>query len=340
MLGIVFVLPEIIFLLSFGSPPEGRVRHIDVYFHTLIYIVAFYVNYFLLIDKLLFRKKVFVYIIVALLFVAVMVLVGQGVHGIVDRLTGFDRPRPAPRGNGFFTLGIMMREYVMIILTTALSVALKLGFRWAKIEKMKERVAAEQREMELHNLKNQLNPHFLFNTLNNIYALTAIDPEKAQNAIHRLSKLLRYTLYENEEKEVTLDKELLFMQNYIELMKLRLSENSTLEVEIYDGPTRGLTIAPLMFISLVENAFKHGMSGSRPSFIRIRIALDGDTVSCHVENSLFPKKETDKSGSGIGLSNLTKQLSMLYEGRFYYNAIAIGDRYVAELSINLSKSEQ
>lgn len=340
VLCIVFILPDVFFSMSRGSRAI-EYRHLSIYSHTLIFIITFYINYFLFIDRLLFRRKVLLYIATALLFALAMTVVEQFVHKGLMMLSGEMPPkRRGPEMNGFFFLGLMSRDYVMLILTTGLSVALKMGLRWANIEKMKERMLSEQREMELKNLKNQLNPHFLFNTLNNIYALTAIDSEKAQNAIHQLSKMLRYTLYENEDKEVTLEKELRFIESYIELMKLRLSEHNKLTVGIYNGPTNSLTIAPMMFIPLIENAFKHGGSGSKPSLIVVRISLDGTTVCCHVENSNFPKKDSDKSGSGIGLTNLSRQLSLLYDGRHSYSATIIGDRYVAELSITLSNPQQ
>ena len=270
-----------------------------------------------------------------------MVVAGSYSHIVSDKLLGVAPPphRRGHHGGGLFIVSIMMRDYVMLILTIGLSVALKMGLRWTRIEKLNERIITERKDMELRNLKNQLNPHFLFNTLNNIYALTAFDTEKAQNAIHQLSKLLRYTLYESDGTQVTLDKELQFIRSYINLMALRLSDNTRLTVSIHDGGTNGLEIAPMMFISLVENAFKHGVSAGSESFIDIRITLDGNRICCHVENSLFPKQESDKSGSGIGLANLQRQLELLYPESHDYSAAAIGDRYVAELSITLNATK-
>lgn len=305
VLTIVFILPEVIFTAAMGQRAKFGPRRFDIYIHTVMYIITFYVNYFILIDRLLFKKRTWLYLVVAALFI----------------------------------VSIMMRDYVMLILTIGLSVALKMGLRWTRIEKLNERIITERKDMELRNLKNQLNPHFLFNTLNNIYALTAFDTEKAQNAIHQLSKLLRYTLYESDGTQVTLDKELQFIRSYINLMALRLSDNTRLTVSIHDGGTNGLEIAPMMFISLVENAFKHGVSAGSESFIDIRITLDGNRICCHVENSLFPKQESDKSGSGIGLANLQRQLELLYPESHDYSAAAIGDRYVAELSITLNATK-
>ena len=198
---------------------------------------------------------------------------------------------------------MMTRDYVMLILTIGLSVALKMGLRWTRIEKLNERIITERKDMELRNLKNQLNPHFLFNTLNNIYALTAFDTEKAQNAIHQLSKLLRYTLYESDGTQVTLDKELQFIRSYINLMALRLSDNTRLTVSIPDGGTNGLEIAPMMFISLVENAFKHnGIAREKP--LKISIVTDGESIK--VSNTLIPKNSLAPS-TGMGLKYIREQ---------------------------------
>lgn len=341
VLTIVFILPEVIFTATMGQRAKFGPRRFDIYIHTVMYIITFYVNYFILIDRLLFKKRTWLYLVVAALFAALMVVASSYSHIVIDKLLGVTPPphRRGHHGGGLFIVSMMTRDYVMLILTIGLSVALKMGLRWTRIEKLNERIITERKDMELRNLKNQLNPHFLFNTLNNIYALTAFDTEKAQNAIHQLSKLLRYTLYESDGTQVTLDKELQFIRSYINLMALRLSDNTRLTVSIHDGGTNGLEIAPMMFISLVENAFKHGVSAGSESFIDIRITLDGNRICCHVENSLFPKQKSDKSGSGIGLANLQRQLELLYPESHDYSAAAIGDRYVAELSITLNATK-
>lgn len=336
---IVFILPEIIFSAAFEHRPMSN-RHIEVYFHTTLYIAVFYINYFILIEKLLFRKKTVAYIVVTLLFSFGIVLIMMFSHPIISAIFGDDRNalRPPKFDDGkIFVLGRMVRDFTMTILTIGLSIAVKLSLRWNKIENMKKQIIADQRETELSNLKNQLNPHFLFNTLNNIYALISIDSDKAQTAVHQLSKMLRYTLYENE-KEVDLDKELQFMRNYIELMKLRLSKNNKLTVDIYDKPTNGLKIAPLLFISLVENAFKYGVRGSEDSKISISITLEESTVCCHIENSYFPQNIPESNSSGIGMTNLKRRLSLLYNDNYSLTSSVVDNSYIAELTINLTNT--
>ena len=190
-------------------------------------------------------------------------------------------------------------------------------------------------EAELKSLRNQLNPHFLLNTLNNIYALIAFDTDKAQQAVQELSRLLRYVLYDNQEKYVPLCKEVGFICNYIELMRIRLPRHVRLDVSLPENPSHTL-VAPLLFISLVENAFKHGVSNDRPSFIDIDIREEEGVLACRIENSFFPKSEADRSGSGIGLANLCRRLEMIYPGRYEMKYGQHGDTYETLLRINLT----
>lgn len=329
---IVFILPEVIFNTAMEQRHQ-QPQHIAVYIHALTYLFVFYLNYFVLIDKLLFRKKVLLYVATALLLSAIMVFLTPILHQFTDPPQ--PHPHHEPESGNIFILGIMLRDFAMMILTTGLSVAIRMGLRWNKIERQNRQIISEQKEMELANLKNQLNPHFLFNTLNNIYALIAINQDKAQDAVHRLSKMLRYMLYENG-KEVPLEEELQFLRNFIELMKLRLNDNNHLTISIPDKEADGLAIAPLLMMTLVENAFKHGISGSKPSEISIIITIDRTMVTCHTENSLFPKPDNDKKNSGIGIANMQKRLDMIYHGRYSYQYGNDGSKYTATLSIDLS----
>ena len=165
-------------------------------------------------------------------------------------------------------------------------------------------------------LFRSLNPHFLLNTLNNIYALIAFDTDKAQTAVQELSRLLRHVLYDNQQNFVTLDKEMDFIRNYIELMRIRLSANVTVETKIDVRPDSRTEIAPLIFISLIENAFKHGISPTEPSFIRIHFSESPGEIYCEITNSYHPKSMADKSGSGIGLEQVRKRLELTYPGHY------------------------
>lgn len=195
-----------------------------------------------------------------------------------------------------------------------------------------ERGAAENAEAELAWLKNQLNPHFLFNTLNNISSLVQIDQDTAQERIGQLSDLLRYTLYESNHELVPVEGEIEFMSNYIELMRLRCNELATVEVDLRIPP-KPMRIVPLLFISLIENAFKHGVNSRKSSFVRIRFKAEGDDLVFTCENSDHPKPDVNRSGSGIGLENLRRRLDLAYPGRYRYDQALRENSYFVQITL-------
>ena len=295
----------------------------------------FYINYIWLIKRFLFRRETRWFLLCnVLLILAVMGLVHLCMtYAIPDQMIGppHAHPRPLRDVIGFYLINVMIYSLV-----AGLSVAIRMTNGWYQVEANQRELERERAEAELSNLKSQLNPHFLFNTLNNIYSLIAFSPEKAQEAVHDLSRLLRYVLYESNQPLVPIEKDLDFLRNYIELMRIRLPRQVNLQTDI-EVATPGLMIAPLLFISLVENAFKHGVSNSQPSFIQITIRQAGDAVSCSIRNSYFPKSAGDKSGSGIGLSNLEKRLSLLYPECYHFTYGKEGENYVAHLVIHKIK---
>lgn len=362
VIAFIFVLPEV--ASSFGHELPKI-----AFLHTLVYVAVFYINYFLFIDKLLFRRHgtiMFTIVNLAIIAAYASVLynfyddliptrehIMQGIeaekgpfgnHGLkpdplLDQRPIHEQRDPAPmlgdsplaRMSGFFP-----RELILLILSICLSVALKMSEKWRLLSDIERRMLTERRENELQNLKNQLNPHFLFNTLNNIYALIGVSQPKAQQAVHDLSVMLRYVLYEDNSRFVPLERDLIFVKKYIELMRLRLNKLVTLTVDIDESQVSGLRIAPLMFISLVENAFKHGVSTTIPTMISISIRVENGHVNCHVENSYFPKGDSDRSGSGVGIANLERLLSLLYPGSYTYNKGCSEGMYIADLTIDLT----
>ena len=257
-------------------------------------------------------------------------------HEIFRLYVMTDLPRKGDGHHGPPAYFFLMWNFMLLALTVALSVAIKMTGNWYRTEAEKQEIEKERTQAELKNLKSQLNPHFLFNTLNNIYALIQLNPPQAQYAVHSLSHLLRYVLYDNNQNLISLDKEFAFMKNYIELMSLRLSSDQVkLNIDIPDDG-RGYMVAPLLFITLIENAFKHGVSPSEKSFVSIAFRItEADTLVCTIENSYFPKDDHDRSGSGIGLDNLRKRLNLIYPNRHILRTERLGDRYMSQLIINL-----
>ena len=311
---------------------EDYVRSIIV---PLSFMSTLYINYIWLIKRFLFRREPRWFLLCnVLLILTMMALVHPCMtYAIPDQMMKYPHPRPLRDEIGFHAINVAIYSLV-----TGLSVAIRMTNGWYQAEANQRELERERAEAELSNLKSQLNPHFLFNTLNNIYSLIAFSPEKAQEAVHDLSRLLRYVLYESNQPLVPIEKDLDFLRNYIELMRIRLPRHVDLQTDI-EAATPGVMIAPLLFISLVENAFKHGVSNSQPSFIQITIRQAGDAVSCSIRNSYFPKTAGDKSGSGIGLSNLEKRLSLLYPECYHLAYGKEGENYVAHLVIHKIKSD-
>lgn len=331
--GIVAFFP-LIFMYSEGE--RAVVRYLDFSLPIIFLMAVFYTNYFLIISRYLFNKKLLQFFIANFfLFVICLVLLSflrqyffDAYYAKLETLKHFP-----PRANMRNVL--LFRDIVSMGLTVGLATAIKMTTQWYHSQAEQKELEKLHIESELINLKHQLNPHFLFNTLNNIYSLISINQENAQNAVHQLSNLIRYVLYESDQPVVQLSKDLKFTANYIKLMSLRLPSHVTLETDIMQAD-EGITIAPLLFISLAENAFKHGVSPDLPSFISIQINMtSADTLECSVENSNFPKPESDKSGSGIGLSNLRRRLELCYPSAFELNTEDKGESYVSTLRLKI-----
>lgn len=289
---------------------------------------VFYINYFVLVPRYLCKSKTGEFIFTNLIIILI-ITAGQRIWSNLF----FPPPpplRPTPPEWIFF-----LRDMSNLIFTAVLSAAIRMSSSLKEAETARREAERERTEAELSNLRNQLNPHFLLNTLNNIYALTAFDTEKAQQAIQELSRLLRYLLYDNQQNFVPLQKEIDFIENYIKLMKIRIPGNVEVYTEFNISNNSQTKVVPLIFISLIENAFKHGISPTEKSFIHIQIAEEKERIICKIENSNFPKNDNDKSGSGIGLEQVQKRLNLLYSGKYQWNKGVSDDlkTYVSYLTI-------
>lgn len=188
-------------------------------------------------------------------------------------------------------------------------------------------------EYELNFMKQQLSPHFLFNTLNNISSLISIDPKLAEKSMSKLSQLLRVTLYQTEDKFITLKEELDILEKYADLEKLRHDENFefTFEKNLSDSAS---LIEPLLLMPLLENAMKHCVNPNGKSFAHVIIRQDGSNLYVRMENSNFPRKSHNDVG-GLGLSTFTKRLNLLYKGNFTYETKVENETYICELNMTL-----
>ncbi|SHJ37306.1 sensor histidine kinase [Pseudozobellia thermophila] len=325
---VLFSMP---YILSYGQDPDINRLIAHFLIPMLFYAIIFYLNFFILIDKFLFPKKTLRFILINLVAIAFFMFLKEQIEDIffqdLARRPSSDNTKEGPPIKLF--LYVQMISYAAPVL---FSIAIKTTKQWMRTEAERKEAINFKLQTELQHLRYQLQPHFFFNSLNNIYSLVDISPEKAKSTIHSLSKLMRYLLYETKSETVPLSKEMEFMRKYIDLMRLRLTDKTRVEV---DFPTEGqhVQVVPLLFISLIENAFKHGVSAQEEGVISIKMTVENGIVSFSIKNKNFPKTETDRSGSGIGLQNLEKRLQLLYPGRHSFEKKVENGMYSVHLKI-------
>jgi len=220
-------------------------------------------------------------------------------------------------------VGVIVMFYYVILLL--------LGIIWI-IGQLKSVLALknETSKNELLHLQSQVSPHFFFNTLNNLYGLVGKDAKKAQDLILKLSDMMRYSIYEGEREFVTLEEEVAYLKNYIELHKMRY--HKTIDVQfVVETKKEGLQVRPLLFILLLENAFKHGVENLRENaFVHIELTADENQISFSVTNNFDVSEITDESG--IGLKNLKRRLELAYPEKHSLSLKREDDIYQAQLS--------
>ena len=330
---VIFGMP--LFVTSPDRPLMTGSEYLRFLLVPLSFMVVFYTNYFRLIERHLFTRHPGRFLGCNLMLITVVIV-------LLHLFFRYILPPPdlagmrmrMPEHPWQHAVRFFAGNAILYLLVVAVSVAIRMTGSWYKAETARQQLEHSRTEAELQNLKSQLNPHFLFNTLNNIYSLIQIDTSRAQQAVHDLSRMLRYVLYDSSHPAVPLSAEINFLRDYIELMRIRLPRHVEVGVSLPEEPSP-TPVAPLLFISLIENAFKHGTSNDRPSFIRIDIHERGGELVCRIRNSCFPKTASDRSGSGIGLKNLSKRLEMIYPQRHTFEYGERGGTYTALLRIKL-----
>jgi sensor histidine kinase YesM len=217
-----------------------------------------------------------------------------------------------------------------------LMVPLKLSIDWYEQQRMIQKIAVEKLQAEVNFLRSQVNPHFLFNILNNLYALTLKKSDLAPDMVLKLSDMMEYMLYDSDDVRVPLEKEISYLQNYIELEKIRCGDHSDIALQI-NGSPNGQEIAPLLLLPLVENAFKHGVGKqAEKAWLHGTLTLNPSAVEMTVENNK-PTVQARNPKGGIGLTNLRKRLELLYPGRYQLQTEDRLDTYKASLSISFAE---
>ena len=279
----------------------------------LLLMIVFYANYLYLAPKFFVAGK---HRYDLMINVVMLTSLGIFLHYWMSWVNDLFVPQVSWRSDDTIgTVAYILRDSLNLAVFAAGATALALARRWVTADQSLKESEAARAQAELANLRNQINPHFLLNTLNNIYALTAFDTAKAQETIQELSKMLRHILYDYQKPTIPLTDEIEFLQNYVNLMRIRLPQSMDVTFDIRQ-PLANVEVAPMILISLVENAFKHGISPTEKSFIHITISADKHQFVCHIENSNFPKTASDHSGHGIGLQQVEKRLELSYPERY------------------------
>ena len=287
-----------------------------------------YIHYFSLLPRFLSRRKVLPYLLQFIVLFGVVIAIRLFTERLI--LDGFTHQEGYLYRTRFVVQMVTSNFFIVVFVGM-----LRFAEDWFELEARRKEVEREKLLAELNFLKAQINPHFLFNTLNNLYYLAYSKSDRATEVIDKLSKMMRYMIYESNHPQVLLSKEIEYMQNYISLERIRLSNEVPIDFEV-TGNIEGVTIVPLIFITFLENAFKHGVTGnSQGSWVKIFISMEGKTCVYTVHNSKVAAGSGDKS-RGIGLVNVKRRLELSYP-HHYELAIRDGeDRFEVELKLDLS----
>jgi two-component system LytT family sensor kinase len=233
----------------------------------------------------------------------------------------------------FFYFPKIVKMFVTIYPVTFTAIAIKLLKYWYANKQAQQVLIQEKLEAELKFLKTQIHPHFLFNTLNNLYALTLKKSDKAPEMVLKLSELINYMLYECKSDEVPLSKEIKFIHNYVAIEKMRYGDKVDVDIRV-TGQTTERNIAPLILLPFVENAFKHGASENLlQSWVKVTVDAHADHVVIKVENSKAGENEQN-GNAGIGIQNVKRRLVLLYPERHELKIINGTETFLVVLSIN------
>lgn len=301
--------------------------------NVVLYMVLVYINILYLIPKFLSSKKLFIYIL-SLLIAAIIITPFK-------ILIFYFLYENDPGTQAFYVENQKMILMVFILVGFSSTIYKVMSDWWSHQRQTKE-LQNQKLQSELKFLRSQINPHFLFNTLNNLYALTLKKSDQAPDMVLRLSEMMRYMLYECNERQVPLMKEINYLKNYLELEKIRQGGNFEINFEV-KGDVSDQRIAPLIFIPFVENSFKHGINQQIESgFVKIKMEVKEHEIQMDIENSKAPlltkvaKVKPSKKSGGIGLVNIQRRLKLLYPEKHLLNIQESNDIFSINLQLQLN----
>lgn len=331
----------LVLILDPGYLPAHEINTrnmLGFYLPLILTLFIFQVNQKILVSKFIFKKRYAIYFICNFILVGIALGIREVAFFLVERDSSeswgyFFTTYCFSAVKGHFSIWSVVSYVILVTFVCVICVFYQMVFR----QILKAFILREQKRVELQYeldfLKNQLSPHFLFNTLNNISALIQINPQLAEKSMGKLSKLLRVMLYQTSDKYITLQDDVDILEKYTDLEKLRLDDNFDFKFDVHlDHPER--KIEPLLVMPLVENSMKHCVNPRGKSFVHVSIVERGDELLFHSENSNFPRKSQAKA-SGLGLTTFQKRLDLLYDEKYEYSKHIVDDVYVCDLKIKL-----
>lgn len=286
-----------------------------------------YLHLYYLLPRLLMRRRYLRYLLAVILtlltYLCLQSLFDLYLYGYVLG--------PTKRA---ITFGALTYNVFATVWYLVLTVALKFGIDWYQQNQILQIMKIEKLQAEVNYLRAQINPHFLFNVLNNLYGLTLKKSELAPDVVLKLSEMMEYMLYESKEPFVPLEKEIRYLENYLELEELRQGNHAEIQLNI-KGTSRDYQIAPFLFLALIENAFKHGVSKAvKNAYLHINMIIEQQSLIFTIENNKLNFVKDGKNG-GIGLSNLEERLQLLYPAKHSLNIQDQPECYKVELKISI-----
>ena len=327
-----FLLP----IVFFSRPRDPNFQVSDEMIQKFIcidaYLIAFYYfNRNLLIPKLLSKKKWFWYILAVTGCLLLFLLIPRLLENAIRlELPAAERMKISKRHHSLFYPFTGYSAVFFLVLTV--STCTRVIQEWLGIETKKQEIEKEKLSTELSFLKSQINPHFLFNTLNNIYSMAMVKSEATADAVLKLSSIMRYILTETKHDTVPLDKEIEFIRHFIELQKVRMTDKVSIGFAV-EGNTESKEIAPLLLIPFVENAFKYGISTKEPSNIQFTLKAEAKSIHFTSQNHIVMLDIKNENNTGIGLKNTRRRLELLYPEKHTLEVVRHNDQFIVNLTI-------
>ncbi|MEP5253817.1 sensor histidine kinase [Winogradskyella rapida] len=327
---IIGIFPLLTAYIDLGEVPPG------MFVKQLMRPILFYVNYAILVPHILLQRKLGLYILLSIAFLLLYNYISVEFinHNLINEVRAMRDRQGRPGGPFGIRHGIPMVFSLTVFLLGGI---FSLVVDFYKRDRETKALENEQTEIKLQFLRNQLNPHFLFNSLNSIYSLVRSKSDNAPEAVITLSELMRYMLYEAKDEQVSLEKELNYIQHYIALQRLRLKNTEAVKLNI-NGDIKNLKIYPLLLISFIENAFKYGTDYKGNTHIDIKIEIIDNTFHFYIENIIGLYKRDDKN-SGVGLENIKNQFNYLYKDNHTLTIEEDKSFYRVHLTLNLDNHD-